>query len=335
MWKTLMSELAPQDQSGAYTRPPAAYTSVVGVTPSFPASSSYTLYIGNACPWCHRVAIAAALRGVPAESLRIVKLVDDAERASRGGWIVESGRDPLFGAKDLREIYDSAAGGQYFGRCTAPLLVSDAQKVVVANDSAEIVRSIDALPGDDVTLRPAALAAEVDKWVERITSEVNNGVYRAGFATSQTAHDAAALPLYRLLDELDQHLETRRFLCGGSVTEADVVLLPTICRFDDVYSVLFKCSGRRIADLPNLSGWLADMMRLSVIADTYDAASARSSYFGQLFPLNPSGIIPAGGRSTKELVAQWLSRSDPAKRERLAVGVSALHTRDRALDYEL
>ena len=245
--------------------------------------------------------MTVALRGL-APFVTVVRATDDPERASRGGWVFDT-PEPAFGCRDLREVYDACTPGGYRGRCTAPLLVDTVQRRVVSNDSASLVRALNAAPfpgvESTIDLCPDALRAEIDAWNERTYESVNNGVYKCGFATSQAAYDAAQAELYGTLASLDAALATRRFLCGEKFTEADLRLFPSAVRFDAVYTGIFKCSARRWADHPHLQAWLLDCAALplpggGVLADTVDVDDCRRSYYGQLFPLNPGGIVPAG-----------------------------------------
>lgn len=332
--RAMVRELAPQSPEGAYVRPAYAFDGVISPTPGVagaphpPEPDRYVAYVGNACPWCHRVTLTIALRGL-GDVVRVVRMTDDAERASRGGWVFERGvpssRDPVFDAPDLRVVYDRATSGRpefpdgYRGRCTAPLLLDAVSRRPVSNESADIVRMLDAAdfqkqssanyrrvdptpsssetdddPPGRVRLYPAHLAEEIDGWNARTYAGVNDGVYRCGFATGQAAYERAASKVASTLDELDARLATRRFLCGDKVTEADARLFPTIVRHDAVYATLFKCQKRRVADLPNLSAWMRDVYLLPGVAETVDVRGYLTSYFGQLFPLNPGGIVPTG-----------------------------------------
>lgn len=303
LWLTFMRELAPQNDDGEYQRPSYGFQGVIG-SREFPVEAGrYFLYLGNACPWCHRVAIAVAIRNL-SESIQIVEAVDDPERASRGGWTFHV-PEPVFGAKDLREVYDACSGpGGYRGRCTAPLLVDGFAKKIVCNESSLLVRMLNAireLPGSsNVSLAPEHLLDEINKWNDKIGESVNNGVYKCGFATTQGAYDAAERRLVETLFQLDTHLSTQRFLCSDIYfTEADLRLLPTAVRFDAVYATLFKCCRRRWKDFPHLQAWLLDCLSLPLpgggtIKDTIDLDDCRRSYYSQLFPLNPGNIIPAG-----------------------------------------
>ena len=308
-WQTMVTELAPQSRDGEYRRPKYAFDGKVenDANARFPvaAGGRYAVYVGNACPWCHRVTLTIALRGL-GDHVRVVPMTDDAERASRGGWVFESSSpDPVFGARDLREVYDFVAGGAYRGRCTAPLLVDTHKKRAVSNESADIARMLNdaewpllssASDANEksVQLRPASLAATIDETNDFVYSKLNNAVYRCGFATTQAAHNRAALDVIDALDVLDDRLSKSRFLCGDRVTESDLRLFPTIARFDAAYATLFKCSSRRVGDLPHLEAWMRDFYLLPGVRETVDVDGYRTSYFGQLFPLNPGGIVPIG-----------------------------------------
>ena len=292
-WGLAVSELAPQDADGAYARPVAAFSSPPGRSPALPL----VLYVGNACPWCHRALLVRAARRLPSTYLKVVELVADPTKASRGGWIVDTANspDPLFGAKDLREVYDGLEPG-YVGRCTAPLLAA-ADGTPVSNESDDIMRLLNQPAvagygdGRDVDLRPAALDAEIEKWAETLYEGLNNGVYRCGFATSQKAYDAAAAGVIQTLDVVEGRLSESRFLCGDRITDADLRLHPTVSRYDACYAGIFKCGFRRVGDFPNTAAWLRDMDEIFA-AGTVDVDAAAASYYDTLFPLNPSGIVP-------------------------------------------
>lgn len=299
-WQTMMKELAPQTADGSYSRPSYSFQARIG-DPNFPAEAGrYHIYVGNACPWCHRVVLALIVRGLT-QHISITWAADDPERASRGGWVFNS-PEPVFGKNDLREVYD-AAQTRYRGRCTAPLLIDKKQQRLVSNESSDIMRMLNSvsLPGcNDIDLYPEHLQAEIDEVNDLVYDKINNGVYKSGFSTTQAAYDRAQRELYSALDTVEQRLSQHRFLVGDKLTEADLRLYPTIVRYDSAYAILFKCSRRRVSDYPNLKAWLRDVYQLKVpspglqIQDSLDLADACRSYFGQLFPLNPGGIIPAG-----------------------------------------
>lgn len=313
-WQTMVKELAPQSKSGAYVRPAYTFMSSVG-DPDFPVESGrYHVYVGNACPWCHRVLLALVVRGLLAHIS--VSYVEDApEKATRGGWYFKS-IDPIFGAKDLWGVYDAASPG-FRGRCTAPLLVDKRSKRIVSNESSDIIRMLNdiSLPGcTDVDLVPPQLRREMDALNDRVYDAVNNGVYKAGFSTSQAAYDEVQRHLFGTLDELDQRLSRQRFLMGDKFTEADLRLFPTVVRFDAVYSTIFRCTRRRISDYQFLTQWMRDVWQLTVpssamqVKDTVDVDACRRSYFTNLFPLNPSGIVPSGPTAEDLLLDAPVSR---------------------------
>lgn len=300
-WETMVRELAPQDRSGSYTRPANAFNERIGA-PGFPVESGrYHLYVGNACPWCHRVLLALVFSGLD-RHISVGRLADIPEQATRGGWVFQPGPDPVSGARDLWEVYDKLSPG-YRGRCTAPLLIDKKSMRPVSNESSDIVRMLGQLqlPGaSGVELYPQQLQQQIDALNAKVYRCINNGVYRAGFATSQAGYDAAVGEMHGLMQELEQQLGQSRFLLGDRFTEADLRLFPTIVRFDAAYAGLFRCGRRRVADYPNLQGWMRDVWQIKVpgssmqVLDTVDVDGCRRSYYSSLFPLNPSGIIPSG-----------------------------------------
>lgn len=311
-WQLMVRELAPQTKDGQYSRPQNAFDEVIG-SDEFPVESSrYLVYVGNACPWCHRVLLALALRGLAVRHVAVVRLEDDPTRARRGGWVFsKSSPDPVFGAADLWEVYDRLSPG-YKGRCTAPLLVDARRGAPVCNESADILRMVNDmhLPGcSPVDLRPPLLSKAIDELNAVIYKFINNGVYRCGFATTQAAYDEAQAELWGAMDVMEGRLAASRFLHGDRFTESDLILFPTVLRMDVAYGPLFKCNRRRIfgagvkapyGDYPNLAAWARDIYQLALpvsmmsVRDTVDLDGCRRSYFGNLFPLNPSGIVPSG-----------------------------------------
>ncbi|BDA40825.1 Glutathione S-transferase omega-like 2 [Coccomyxa sp. Obi] len=300
-WETMMKELAPQTKDGSYARPTYNLKGVIG-SPEFPAETArYHLYVGNACPWCHRVLLALIIRGL-LPHISFTLAVDDPERASRGGWVFDQ-PEPVFNAKDLREVYDAASPG-YRGRCTAPLLVDKRTRKLVCNESSDIVRMLNSvqLPGStSFDLYPPQFSTEIDAVNDLVHNKINNGVYKSGFATTQAAYARAQQELYDALDIVEQRLSQHRFLIGDRFTEADLRLYPTVVRYDGMYATLFKCCRKRITDYPSLSAWLRDVYQIIIgdasqmqIRTSFDLDEARRSYFTSLFPLNPGGIVPVG-----------------------------------------
>jgi putative glutathione S-transferase len=217
------------------------------------------------------------------------------------GWTFSPGEgvvaDPIFNATNAHEIY-TAAQADYTGRVSVPILWDKKTHTIVSNESAEIIRmfnsafdEVGALPGD---FSPAELLAEIDELNEFIYPTINNGVYRAGFATTQEADDEAVVEVFDALDMLKAHLSSRRYLTGNTISEADWRLFTTLVRFDAVYVGHFKCNLRRIVDYQNVWGYLRDLYQVPGIADTVAMDYIRAHYYGSHETINPKRIIPAG-----------------------------------------
>jgi putative glutathione S-transferase len=257
----------------------------------------YHLYVSLACPWAHRVIILRNLKAL--QSLISLSVVNWL--MLEHGWTFDEGPgvvpDPVLGARYLHEIY-TAANPTYSGRVTVPVLWDRTHRTIVNNESAEIIRILNAAfdgvgsaPGD---YYPNSLRTEIDDINARIHSTLNNGVYRAGFATSQAAYDEAIQPLFQTLDWLEDRLGRARYLVGGRLTEADIRLFTSLVRFDLVYHGHFKCNLRRIADYPNLSAYTRDLYQTPGFAGTVDVQHIKGHYFQSQRSVNPSGIVPAG-----------------------------------------
>lgn len=297
-----MAELAPQDKKGSYSRPSYGFNREIGVDPSLPDEAGrYHLYVGNPCPWCHRARLVVALKNIVPEEMGVTQLVDDPVRASRGGWVFgRDAPDPL-GSDDLFQLYETLSPN-YQGRCTAPLLVDLKTKKIVSNESSDIVRTLNRCTfgntqsqSDHVDLYPPAQRALIDETNAWTYELLNNGVYRCGFGTQQAAYDAASADVRRGLDRLEERLATDEFLCGPTWTETDVRVLPTLLRFDGVYAPLFRAGGAHLrirTDYPRLHAWMRTCWAWPGVRDTIDLADANASYYKQLFPLNPGGIVP-------------------------------------------
>lgn len=256
----------------------------------------YRLYVSLACPWAHRTLVMRALEGLePAIPVCVVHW-----RMLERGWTFEPGPgvipDPD-GTEVLHQVY-LRADPRYTGRVTVPVLWDTARRTIVSNESSEILRMLDtafdALGARGGDYRPPALAAEIDAVNARVYATVNNGVYRAGFATTQAAYDEAVVPLFDTLDWLEARLSRRRWLVGEAMTEADVRLYTTLVRFDAVYHGHFKCNLRRIVDYPALSGWLRDVHQTPGVAATFDLVHIKGHYYESHRGINPTGIVPAG-----------------------------------------
>lgn len=302
-WKRMMAELAPQDKKGSYSRPAYGFGGKIGDA-SFPDEPGrYHLYVGNPCPWCHRARLVMALRNISPHEMGMTQLIDDPVKASRGGWVfdrkVAKHRDPI-GCDDLRELYEKLSPN-YQGRCTAPLLIDKSSRKIVSNESSDIVRMLNGCTfgkddRDRVDLYPPEYRSIIDEANAWTYELLNNGVYRCGFSTQQASYDAASDDVRRGLARCESILsEGQPYLCGASFTETDLRLLPTILRFDGVYAPLFRAGGAHLRiknNYPNLHTWLKRCWALPGVKETIDLADANASYYKQLFPLNPGGIIP-------------------------------------------
>jgi len=218
------------------------------------------------------------------------------------GWTFETGLDgatgdTLMGKAFLREVY-LAADPHHSGRVTVPVLWDRERGTIVSNESAEIIRmfnsAFDAITGNRLDFYPEALRAEIDAVNARVYAGVNNGVYRAGFATAQAAYDEAVAALFETLDWLEARLGERRYLMGGRLTEADWRLWTTLIRFDAVYHGHFKCNIRRLQDYPNLWGFTRELYQMPGIAGITRLDHIRTHYYGSQETVNPSRIVPAG-----------------------------------------
>jgi putative glutathione S-transferase len=258
----------------------------------------YHLYISLACPWAHRTLIFRALKGLDkAISLSIVDPL-----MGRDGWVFSDRpgciRDSVNGAECLHQIY-TRARPDFSGRVTVPVLWDKKTAAIVNNESSEIIRMLnrefDALAEKSLPdLYPEALRPEIDRWNDLIYRTVNNGVYRAGFATAQDKYEMAVGELFASLDTLERHLEASRYICGERITEADWRLFTTLVRFDPVYHFHFKCNLRRLVDYPNLWGYTRELYQVGGVAATVDFMQIKEHYYRSQTEVNPSGVVASG-----------------------------------------
>ncbi|MCC5956662.1 MAG: glutathione S-transferase family protein [Natronohydrobacter sp.] len=256
----------------------------------------YHLYVSLACPWAHRTLIFRALKGL--EGLIDVSVVHPD--MLNDGWTFATDfdgatGDTLHGAGFMREVY-TRANPKVSGRVTVPVLWDKQRETIVSNESAEIIRmfnsAFDGLTGNTDDYYPEALRSEIDAVNARIYDEVNNGVYKSGFATTQAAYDKAVGPLFEALDWLDARLSGQRYLIGNTLTEADWRLFTTLVRFDSVYHLHFKCNRRRITDYPALWGYTRDLYQHPGVAGTVNLDHIVRHYHYSHDTINPNRIIP-------------------------------------------
>jgi putative glutathione S-transferase len=249
-----------------------------------------------ACPWAHRALIMRTLKGL--EDVIDVSAVAPLMREQ--GWEFDADhRDAVYGARCLHELY-TRAEPRYSGRVTVPVLWDKQTGQIVNNESEEVVRILDqafdglgARPG---TFYPENLREEIDAVNRRVYDDVNNGVYKAGFATSREAYEEAFDALFAALDWLEHRLSGHDYLVGDRLTEADIRLFTTLVRFDAVYYSHFKCNLRRISDYPNLRALRRRIYDLPGVAATVDIETIKQHYFGSHRTINPTGIVPLGPR---------------------------------------
>lgn len=257
----------------------------------------YRLYISLACPWAHRANAARHLKGLT----EAIDLVVVHWLMKDGGWSFREGEcvtpDPLIGADHLHQVYTQAKP-DYSGHVTVPVLWDTRTATIVNNESADILRMLgsafDNCGANHLDLYPEAHRKEINALNDRMYDAVNNGVYQAGFATSQQAYEEAVQPLFSMLDELEDRLRGEEWLVGGQLTEADIRLWTTLIRFDPVYYVHFKCNIRRIADYPNLSAFTRRLYDLDGMSETVNFKHIRHHYYASHEHINPHGIVPAG-----------------------------------------
>tara|TARA_R110000823_G_scaffold91174_10_gene201196 strand:+ start:1671 stop:2660 length:990 start_codon:yes stop_codon:yes gene_type:complete len=261
---------------------------------AFPAEAGrYHLIVSLACPWAHRTLIFRAIKGL--EDLISVSVVQPL--MLENGWEFSEDGDPLYGARFLHEFY-TRVDPQATTRVTVPVLWDKQRETIVNNESAEIIRMLnsafDHLTGNRDDYYPESLRSGIDAINKQVYDTVNNGVYRAGFATTQEAYEEAYEALFATLDELDQRLAENRYLLGERITEADWRLFTTLVRFDAVYFGHFKTNRQRIEDFAHLSGYLRDLYQQPGVADTLNMTHIKQHYYGSHRNINPTGIVPLG-----------------------------------------
>jgi putative glutathione S-transferase len=286
-----------EQNGGRFLRQESSFRRTVSPDPDaeFPAvAGRYHLYVAWACPWAHRTLLVRALKGLT-EAIPVSFVHPDM--LSEGWEFTESHPEPLYDAKRLHQLY-TRADPSFSGRVTVPVLWDTQNETIVSNESSEIIRMFNhafagigaPLLGDD--LYPEHLRAEIDALNATIYHNVNNGVYRAGFATTQAAYEEAVEGLFVTLDLLESRLSERVWLVGDQPTEADWRLLPTLLRFDAVYHSHFKCSRKRIQDYPALWSYTKRLYQHPGVAETFNMEETRRHYFYSHEGINPHRVVP-------------------------------------------
>ncbi len=297
--KWIVSSVITSDDSGAYDRVPRSFLGKVEKgTRHPPESGRYHLYVSYACPWAHRTLIYRKLKGLEEHiSFSVVSpdMLDD-------GWVFDPSyagatKDDLFDFEFLRQVY-TKADPNISTTVTVPILWDKKEKTIVNNESSEIIRifnsSFNELTGNTDDFYPEKYQSEIDQLNKSIYENVNNGVYRSGFAKTQETYDAAVSALFKELDKIENILEGRDFLLGDTLTEADLRLVPTLLRFDIVYFTHFKCNVRRIKDYKNLSRYLKKLYEMPAIKETTNFDHIKRHYHYSHDAINPFRIIPKG-----------------------------------------
>ncbi|MGC6530293.1 MAG: glutathione S-transferase family protein [Candidatus Puniceispirillaceae bacterium] len=258
----------------------------------------YHLYVSYACPWAHRTLMMRHLKGL--EALIDVSVVHPLMLGD--GWTFETDfkgatGDHLMGKAFLRDVY-LASYDQTSGRVTVPILWDKAQNCIVSNESSEIIRMLnsafDDITGNDRDFWPVEMRDEIEQVNELVYHKVNNGVYKTGFATSFDVYRKEVTDVFDALETLEERLESNRYLMGARFTEADIRLFATLIRFDPVYVGHFKCNLKRIADYPNLYGYMKEIYQLEQIADTVFFDHIKTHYYASHTMINPTQIVPEG-----------------------------------------
>ena len=268
--------------------------------PFTPEPGRYHLFVAWNCPWAHRALLVRAVLGLEGA----ISVSTALPRRTDQGWVFDPA-EPLLGAASLHEVYARQCP-PYSGRITVPVLWDKQTEQIVSNESADIVRMLARAFDPAHRLAPDALLPEIDNWNALIYARINNGVYRAGFARTQEAYDAAVTDLFAALDEVEAHLAGRKTLVGDVLTEADLRLFPTLARFDVAYHYALKCNLTRIQDYSNLWDYARALYALPGVAETVKFDIYKQGYFSPSELRNPLGIVPAGPK------VDW---SAPAERQ--------------------
>ncbi|WP_170786314.1 glutathione S-transferase family protein [Ruegeria lacuscaerulensis] len=275
---------------GAYRRQASTIRDALPNGPYEPGR--FHLYAAWNCPWAHRVLLTRAVKGLE----ELITVAYARPRRTPDGWVYDTDgdyADPLFGVTALHQAY-AKVDPAYTGRITVPLLWDRAENLAVSNESADLVRMLGTIEGYGPNLAPPDKLDQIDAWNDKIYPRLNNGVYRAGFARTQEAYEAGFHDVFTMLDEIEAHLATNRYLCGDDLTEADLRLFPTLARFDVAYHYAFRCNLRRLVDYPHLWGYARDLYSRPEIARTVKPEIYKAGYFSPSELRNPLGIVPLG-----------------------------------------
>lgn len=298
-WEQIDVTQGEKNSKGEFLRKPMSFRNWISNGGPFqPESDRYHLYVSYACPWAHRALLMRALKGLQDHiSVDVVSpiMLDD-------GWSFQKDHDDipndsLFNKKFLRDVY-TTADSKFTGKVTVPVLWDKKENTIVNNESSEIIRifnsSFNSITKNDKDFYPEKHQSEIEIWNEKIYPNINNGVYRCGFAQSQEAYEEAFVCLFKTLEELDQRFKNNKYLVGESITEADIRLFPTLIRFDSVYHTHFKCNGKLIREYKNINRFVDDFMALDGIKETINLDHVKKHYYFSHTSINPMQIVPLG-----------------------------------------
>lgn len=279
--------------NGKFVREASSFRERIGQSNYIAEKNRYHLYISYACPWAHRTLIMRALKNLG----DIISYSSVEPLMLQNGWKFGKKGDEITGAKYLHELY-TKANPKYTGRVTVPVLWDTQQETIINNESADIIRifnfAFNDFIDDNINFYPDDLKDEINKINDFVYTSINNGVYKAGFATTQIAYDEAVFALFEALDKIEHRLSKHRYLIGNIFTEADIRLFTTLIRFDPVYVSHFKCNIRRIYDYPNLWNYVKDIYQIPEVTKTVDFKQIKTHYFASHKHINPTGVIPHG-----------------------------------------
>lgn len=306
------SALDEMSESGAFIRTPSTFRNLISRDPesTFPAEAGrYHLYISYACPWASRCLSYLKIKGLDkAISFTSVKPIWERTKDSdeHMGWVFpasdteEPGAevDPFNGGKSIRELYE-VASTNYAGKYTVPVLWDKKLKTIVNNESEEIIRMLntefnDLAENATLDLYPPHLQEKINEVNGWVYNDINNGVYKCGFAKKQGPYIEAVQKLYEALDKCEEILSNQQYICGKTLTEADIRLFVTLIRFDEVYAVHFKCNKKLLREYPNLFNYTKDIFQIPGMSSTVNMEHIKKHYYGSHPSINPFGIIPLG-----------------------------------------
>ncbi|SAY39250.1 glutathione S-transferase C-terminal domain-containing protein [Candidatus Synechococcus spongiarum] len=288
-WLVLMNGLAPADERGSFRRRPSGFRETLLGSAQEQGMPRHVLVIGQSCPWAHRTWLVRQLKDLAT----VIDMAMVRPNSATGRWVF---REPFEGFQQLWQLYRQSGAGPG-RRATVPVLWDRHEGRIINNESADIIEQLDTLPPGPnavaATLRPSDLIPSIQTWSAWLQDDVNDGVYRCGFARTQEAHERALGDLFAGLNAVEQALaDGRPWICGESLTMVDVRLFPTMARWEAAYQDLFGCGQRPLWSFPFLWAWRRRFYQLPNVAATCPSETWRQDYFGSLFPLNPSGIVP-------------------------------------------